>query len=69
MILLTASTILKRKDDKGNERELHTEMAVDVINYAASVNPKTVYEVVKNKTLPLVQCSILQPIYWSLIKI
>lgn len=46
----------KRKDDQGNERELHTEMAVDVINYAASVNPKTAYEVVKNKTLPLVQC-------------
>lgn len=46
----------KRTDDKGNERELHTEMAVDVIDYTASTNPKTNYEIVKNETRPLVSC-------------
>lgn len=46
----------KRKDDKGNERELHTELAVDVINYSASKNPKTKYEIIKNKSIPLVEC-------------
>ena len=30
----------KRKDDNGNERELHTEQALDVINFEASKHPK-----------------------------
>ena len=46
----------KRKDDNGNERELHTEMAVDVIDYSGSKNPKTQYIDSKNETIPLVQC-------------
>lgn len=46
----------KRKDDKGNERELHTEMAVDVIEYSASKNPKIPYQIINNETLPLIQC-------------
>lgn len=46
----------KRKDDNGNERELHTELAVDVIHFSASKNPKTNYELVKNETRPLVEC-------------
>jgi mannose-6-phosphate isomerase len=46
----------KRTDDQGNERELHTEQAVDVINFAASKNPKTVYNVKINEITPLVEC-------------
>ena len=46
----------KRTDDQGNERELHTEQAVDVINFAASKNPKTVYNISVNEITPLVEC-------------
>jgi len=46
----------KRKDDQGNERELHTEQALDVINFEASKNPKTDYKVQLNEIVPLVEC-------------
>ena len=46
----------KRKDDQGNERELHTEQALDVINFEASKLPKTVYSPLLNQTTPLVTC-------------
>jgi len=46
----------KRIDDNGNERELHTEQALDVINFAASKNPKTVYSAQLNEITPLVEC-------------
>jgi len=46
----------KRVDDNGNERELHTEQALDVINFDASENPKTVYQVIPNDITPLVSC-------------
>lgn len=46
----------KRTDDQGNERELHTEEALDVINFAASKNPKTAYKVTLNEITPLVSC-------------
>ena len=46
----------KRKDDNGNERELHTEQALDVINFEASREPKTVYTPILNETTPLVTC-------------
>ena len=46
----------KRKDDKGNERELHTEQALDVINFEASKQPKTIYSPILNETTPLVTC-------------
>ncbi|HET7733278.1 MAG TPA: mannose-6-phosphate isomerase, partial [Paludibacter sp.] len=46
----------KRTDDQGNERELHTEQALDVINFAASKNPKTVYNPQLNEITPLVEC-------------
>jgi mannose-6-phosphate isomerase len=46
----------KRTDDNGNERELHTEQALDVINFAASKNPKTDYKVQINEMTPLVEC-------------
>ncbi len=45
-----------RKDDKGNGRELHTEQALDVINFSASKNPKTDYNVQLNEITPLVEC-------------
>ncbi|MGC3978237.1 MAG: mannose-6-phosphate isomerase [Paludibacteraceae bacterium] len=46
----------KRTDEQGNARELHTELAVDVIDYSASKYPKTEYKTVKNETCPLVKC-------------
>ena len=46
----------KRVDDKGNERELHTEQALDVINFDAAENPKTAYQVIPNEITPLVSC-------------
>ena len=46
----------KRVDDNGNERELHTEQALDVIDFKASINPKTSYKVVENQISPLISC-------------
>jgi mannose-6-phosphate isomerase len=46
----------KRVDDNGNERELHTEQALDVIDFSASKNPKTVYSPILNQITPLVDC-------------
>jgi len=45
-----------RKDDTGKERELHTEEALDVINFEASKQPKTVYKPLLNETTPLITC-------------
>ena len=45
-----------RKDENGNERELHTAQALDVINFKASKNPKTDYKVVPNEEVKLVSC-------------
>lgn len=46
----------KRVDDQGNERELHTEQALDVINFLAATNPKTPYKAVENELTELVSC-------------
>ena len=46
----------KRKDANGKERELHTEEALDVINFEASKQPKTLYTPVLNETTPLITC-------------
>ena len=46
----------KRVDDSGNERELHTDEALDVINFSASLNPKTEYSLLENQIVPLVSC-------------
>ena len=46
----------KRKDENGNERELHTEQALDVISFTASKQPKTEYKAVLNEITPLVNC-------------
>ena len=45
-----------RKDDNGNGRELHTDQALDVINFSASKNPKTDYNVQLNEITSLVEC-------------
>ncbi|MBP6610136.1 MAG: class I mannose-6-phosphate isomerase [Paludibacter sp.] len=47
----------KRVDDKGNERELHTEQALDVIDYSACNQPKTVYTPLLNQIIPLAECN------------
>ena len=39
-----------RKDDKGNYRELHTDEALDAIDYKVYDNYKTEYKSVKNQT-------------------
>ena len=46
----------KRVDDQGNERELHTDEALDVINFAASPNPQTIYSERANEINQLVTC-------------
>ena len=47
----------KRTDDQGNERELHTEQALDVISFEASKEPKTAYTPLLNDVTPLVKCN------------
>jgi len=45
-----------RIDDQGNERELHTELALDVINFSASKNSKIDYHIQLNEIVKLVEC-------------
>ena len=45
-----------RKDTNGNNRELHTELAKDAIDYAVYPDYRTAYTPVPNKTVQLVQC-------------
>jgi mannose-6-phosphate isomerase len=45
-----------RKDDKGNERELHTDLAVDAIDFSYKDEYKTKYEAVQNQSTELVSC-------------
>jgi mannose-6-phosphate isomerase len=46
-----------RVDDNGNPRELHTDLASDVINFKAEKDYKTSYELAENKTVNLVECN------------
>ena len=46
----------KRVDDNGNERELHTEQALDVIDFSAAKEPKTAYQAILNEITPLIDC-------------
>jgi len=43
-------------DENGNERELHTEEALDVIDFSASSDPKTIYTRSINELATLVSC-------------
>ena len=45
-----------RKDANGNERELHTELAVDAIDFTYHDSYKTDYAVEKNKSCEVVKC-------------
>ncbi len=45
-----------RKDADGNERELHTDLALDVIDFKASKKPKTEYVPKMNKEVELAKC-------------
>ena len=45
-----------RKDDQGNGRELHTDLAVDVIDYNVHPNYRTDYKVFDNVESNLVTC-------------
>ncbi len=45
-----------RKDDQGNERELHTEMALDAIDFSYASEYKAKYGVEKNKSSEIVSC-------------
>ena len=47
----------KRKDDNGNERELHTEQALEVVDFSACKQPKIIYNSIENKVCQLVQCN------------
>ena len=46
-----------RKDDEGNERELHTDFAVDAIDFSYKDEYKTKYEVELNKSSEVVSCN------------
>ena len=45
-----------RKDDKGNERELHTDLALDAIDFTYLDDYKTKYSPVLNKSTEIVNC-------------
>jgi mannose-6-phosphate isomerase len=45
-----------RTDDAGNPRELHTELAVDAIDYSYEKKYETTYQTEINKTSELVRC-------------
>lgn len=46
----------ERKDKDGNSRELHTELALDVIDFSSESEYKTHYKSEKNQTVNLVEC-------------
>ena len=45
-----------RVDDKGNPRELHTDLAVDAIDYSFETNYRTEYKAIDNQSVILVDC-------------
>ena len=45
-----------RLDDKGNARELHTELAVDAIDYTFEKNYRTEYKTIVDEPVNLVDC-------------
>jgi mannose-6-phosphate isomerase len=45
-----------RLDDHGNPRELHTDLAVDAIDYQYEKNYRTAYESVVDQSVKLVEC-------------
>jgi mannose-6-phosphate isomerase len=45
-----------RQDDQGNYRELHTELALDAIDYSSQKRYSTAYEKKENKASEIVSC-------------
>lgn len=45
-----------RKDANGNERELHTDLALDAIDFKVPESYKTIYEHKENELVELVKC-------------
>lgn len=45
-----------RTDDQGRERELHTDLALEVIDFKATKTPKTPYLPTLNEAVQLVKC-------------
>lgn len=45
-----------RKDKNGNSRELHTELALDALDFSVSGNYKTRYEKKKNQFVTIAEC-------------
>lgn len=45
-----------RKDDEGNERELHTDLALDAIDFSHASQYKTDYKTEINKAVEIVSC-------------
>jgi mannose-6-phosphate isomerase len=46
-----------RKDAQGNERELHTDLALDAIDFSYSDEYKTKYKTEENKSVEIVSCN------------
>jgi mannose-6-phosphate isomerase len=46
----------ERTGESGNRRELHTEQALDVIDFSARKNPKTDYSATMNQVTELIKC-------------
>ena len=46
----------KRVDNQGNPRELHTDLAVDAIDYGFETNYRTDYKTIENQSVKLVEC-------------
>lgn len=46
-----------RVDDKGNPRELHTELALDAINFKHHKTGKTIYQPKLNEAVEIVKCN------------
>ncbi len=45
-----------RTDNEGNPRELHTGLALDVIDYSAPVHSRVQYETKKDESVNLIEC-------------
>ena len=45
-----------RKDENGNSRELHTELALDAIDFSTYNNYKTPYKKTKNQSVSILEC-------------
>ena len=45
-----------RVDDQGNKRELHTELALDALDFSKTPDAKTHYKDAKNEAVTLVSC-------------